>query len=109
MLRKTFVIIPIILLALSGCSSKSKDAAVTGAAPTVGAPAAPATTPADTSTPQACPTAQTRKFAKTRFITNAGLAAGAFKRYILTPYKNGAFKSGAPKQKRSIVKAGVAA
>lgn len=108
MLRKTFVIIPIILLALSGCSSKSKDAAVTGAAPTVGAPAAPAATPTDTATPRACPTAQTRKFAKTRFITNAGLAAGAFKRYIYSPYRKGTFKSGAKGQKRAIVKAAAA-
>src|SRR4051812_42398697 len=109
MLRKTFVIIPIILLALTGCSSKSKDAAVTGAATTVGAPAAPAATPTDGSmTPQACPTAQTRKFAKTRFITNAGLAAGAFKRYIYSPYRNGSFKSGAKGQKRAIVKAAAA-
>src|SRR3569833_1189467 len=108
MLRKTFVIIPIILLALSGGSSMSKDAAVTGAAPTVGAPAAPAATPTDTATPHACPTAQTRKFAKTRFITNAGLAAGAFKRYIYSPYRKGTFKSGAKGQKRAIVKAAAA-
>jgi hypothetical protein len=108
MLRKTFVIIPIILLALSGCSSKSKDAAVTGAGPTVGAPTAPAATPTDTATPQACPTAQTRKLAKTRFIANAGLAAGAFKRYIYDPYRKGSFKSGAQGQKRAIVKAAAA-
>ena len=108
MLRKTFVIIPIILLALSGCSSKSKDAAVTGAAPTVGAPAAPAAPPTDSATPQACPTAQTRKFAKTRFITNAGLAAGAFKRYVYNPYRKGTFKSGAKGQKRAIAKAAAA-
>jgi hypothetical protein len=108
MLRKTFVIIPIILLALSGCSSKSKDAAVTGAAPTVGAPAAPAATPTDSATPEVCPTAQTRKFAKTRFITNAGLAAGAFKRYIYDPYRKGTFKSGAKGQKRAIVKGAAA-
>ena len=108
MLRKTFVIIPIILLALSGCSNKSKDAAVTGAGPTVGAPAAPAATPPGEATPQACPTAQTRKFAKTRFIANAGLAAGAFKRYIYSPYRKGRFKSGAQGQKRAIVKAAAA-
>jgi hypothetical protein len=108
MLRKTFIIIPIILLALAGCSSKSKDAAVTGAGPTVGAPTAPATPPADSATPQACPTAQTRKLAKTRFVANAGLAAGAFKRYIYTPYRQGSFKSGAKGQKRAIVKAAAA-
>jgi hypothetical protein len=108
MLRKTFVIIPIILLALSGCSSKSKDTADTGAqGPAVGAPSAAPTTPG-TATPGACPTAPTRKFAKTRFITNAGLAAGAFKRYIYTPYKKGEFKSGGPHHKRAIVKAAAA-
>jgi hypothetical protein len=110
MLRKTFVIIPIVLLALAGCSNtKTKETAQTGAAPTVGAPAAPgAATPTDTATPQACPTAATRKFAKTRFIANAGLAAGAFKRYIYDPYRKGAFKSGAPGRKRAIVKAAAA-
>lgn len=111
MLRKTFVIIPVILLALGGCSNKSKEAAVSGAAPTVGAhaaPAAPATTPATGATPAVCPTAQTRKFAKTRFISSAGLAAGAFKRYIYTPYRNGSFQSGAKGHKRAIVKAAAA-
>jgi hypothetical protein len=107
MLRKTFVIIPIILLALTGCSSKSKEASGTGAA-TAGAAAAPTATPTGGATPQACPTAQTRKFAKTRFITNAGLAAGAFKRYIYSPYRNGSFKSGAKGHKRAIVKAAAA-
>lgn len=113
MLRKSFVIISITLLALSGCGSKHKDQEAH--APVVGvpggqpsAPGAPGA-PGQTSTPAACPTKATRHFAKTRFVTNAGLAAGTFKRYILTPYKSGAFKSGAPKQKRSIVKAAAAA
>jgi hypothetical protein len=108
MLRKTIVIIPIILLALSGCSSKSNDASVTGAqGGTIGAPTASGM-PAAPPTPGACPTTATRKFAKTRFITNAGLAAGAFKRYIYTPYKEGRFKAGAPGHKRAIVKAAAA-
>jgi hypothetical protein len=109
MLRKTFVIIPIILLALSGCSSKSRDAATTGAqGPSIGAPGATTATPTTSATPHACPTHATRKFAKTRFITSAGLAAGAFKRYIYSPYRKGTFKSGAKGQKRSIVKAAAA-
>lgn len=109
MLRKTFIIIPIVLLALAGCSSKSKEAAVSGAAPTAGAPAAPAATPTGPgATPQACPTGPTRRLAKTRFITNAGLAAGAFKRYIYEPYRKGSFKSGAGGHKRAIVKAAAA-
>jgi hypothetical protein len=109
MLRKTFVIIPIILLTLAGCSNtKDKEATQTGAVPSAGAPAAQGATPTTTATPQACPTAQTRKFAKTRFIANAGLAAGAFKRYIYDPYRKGSFKSGAHGQKRAIVKAAAA-
>ncbi len=108
MLRKTIVIIPVILLALNGCSSKSKDTAATGAQNTsIGAPAATAT-PAGSPSPAACPTAATRKFAKTRFIANAGLAAGAFKRYIYSPYREGKFKSGAAGHKRAIVKAAAA-
>jgi hypothetical protein len=105
MLRKSILITSIMLLALCGCSDKSKDTTVTGAqGPSIGAPAAPPASP----TPGACPTAPTRKFAKTRFVTNAGLAAGAFKRYIYTPYKEGKFKAGAPGHKRAIVKAAAA-
>ncbi len=48
-------------------------------------------------------------FAKTKFLLHAGLAYGAFHRYIQKPLKAGAFKSGAPKQKRTIAKAAVAA
>ena len=46
--------------------------------------------------------------AKTRFVANAGLAAGAFKRYIYDPYRKGSFKNGAAGRKRAIVKAAAA-
>ena len=48
------------------------------------------------------------KFAKTKFVLHTGLAFGAFHRYILKPYQAGSFKKGAPKRKRSLVKAGAA-
>lgn len=48
-------------------------------------------------------------FAKTKFLLHAGLAYGAFHRYIEKPFKAGSFKSGADKQKRTIAKAAVAA
>ena len=48
-------------------------------------------------------------FAKTRFVLHAGLAFGAFHRYIYKPYRQGAFRSGAPGRKRAIAKALVAA
>jgi hypothetical protein len=114
MLRKSFIIISIMLLALSGCGGGDKKQP--GAQPP--AAGAPAGTPGtsgqpgaygQTATPATCPTKRERKFVKTRFLTNAGLAAGTFRRYIYRPFKDGAFNSGAPKRKRSIAKAAAAA
>jgi hypothetical protein len=112
MLRRPVVAVSVMLLVLSACGGTSPETMGRPAAraSALGAPAAAGAyaEPATPVTPVACPTKATRKFAKTRFITNAGLAAGAFKRYIYTPYKNGAFQSGAPKRKRAIVKAAAA-
>lgn len=111
MLRKSFIIISIMLLPLAGCGGGTKNRQE-AQPPAAAAPNTTTTAPGaygQTATPATCPTKSTRKFAKTRFITNAGLAAGTFKRYIYTPFKSGAFSAGAPKRKRSIVKAGVAA
>jgi hypothetical protein len=48
------------------------------------------------------------KFAKTKFVLHAGLAFGAFHRYIYKPYKEGKFRSGTSGRKRAFVKAGLA-
>jgi hypothetical protein len=48
-------------------------------------------------------------FAKTKFLLHAGLAFGAFHRYILKPYQAGALKKGAPGRTKALVKAGAAA
>ncbi len=57
----------------------------------------------------ACPTeGNTKKFAKTRFALHAGLALGAFHRYIYKPLRSGGFKEGAEKRKRTFAKAAVA-
>lgn len=47
-------------------------------------------------------------FAKTKFLLHAGIAFGAFHRYILKPYKAGTFKKGASGRKTAFVKAGAA-
>ncbi|MEV8633263.1 hypothetical protein AB0395_16540 [Streptosporangium sp. NPDC051023] len=71
-----------------------------GAAPTSG-PESADTTP--------CPTTgNTKRFAKIRFALHAGLALGAFQRYIYKPLRAGGFKAGAEKRKRTFVKAAVA-
>lgn len=44
-------------------------------------------------------------FPKTKFLLHAGLAFGAFHRYVYKPYKAGGFSAGAPKRKRTIAKA----
>jgi len=48
-------------------------------------------------------------FAKAKFALHAGLAFGAFHRYISKPLKEGAFGAGAPDRLGAIVKAGTAA
>jgi hypothetical protein len=64
----------------------------------------------DMSTGVASPTgtAQRQKLAKTRFVANAGLAAGATYQWIVKPYRAGKFKKGAHGRTFALVKAGLA-
>ncbi|MCW2882772.1 MAG: hypothetical protein JWQ95_6872 [Sphaerisporangium sp.] len=56
-----------------------------------------------------CPTGGNAKpFAKTRFALHAGLALGAFHRYIYKPLRSGGFNAGAEKRTRTFLKAAVA-
>ncbi|MEU7553837.1 hypothetical protein AB0B01_16075 [Streptomyces sp. NPDC044571] len=52
--------------------------------------------------------AERQKFAKTRFVANAGLAAGATYQWIIKPYKAGKFKKGAKGRTFALIKAGLA-
>lgn len=49
-----------------------------------------------------------QKLAKTRFVANAGLAAGAAYQWIVKPYRAGKFKKGADGRTFALVKAGLA-
>ncbi|MDX2707465.1 hypothetical protein PV350_32145 [Streptomyces sp. PA03-6a] len=51
---------------------------------------------------------QKQKLAKTRFVANAGLAAGATYQWIVKPYREGKFKKDADGRKLTLVKAGLA-
>ncbi|MFD9635351.1 hypothetical protein [Streptomyces violascens] len=53
-------------------------------------------------------TAERQKLAKTRFVANAGLAAGAAYEWIVKPFKAGKFKKGADGRTAALVKAGLA-
>ncbi|OEJ31827.1 hypothetical protein [Streptomyces subrutilus] len=74
------------------------------------AAALPAAAEADKAAPTPSPstTAEKQKFAKTRFVANAGLAAGATYQWIVKPYKAGKFKKGAKGRTFALVKAGLA-
>ncbi|WP_329390981.1 hypothetical protein OG625_27005 [Streptomyces sp. NBC_01351] len=76
----------------TACGSENKDTS--------------ATTVTGTATPTSAEEAQ--KFAKTRFVANAGLAAGATYQWIVKPYREGKFKEGADGRKFALVKAGLA-
>ncbi|GAA4186112.1 hypothetical protein GCM10022252_17570 [Streptosporangium oxazolinicum] len=81
------------------------------APPAAGAPPAAdlSATDAEEYTAEECPVgANTKRFAKTRFALHAGLALGAFYRYIYKPLQSGGFKAGAEKRKRTFAKAAVA-
>lgn len=102
---------------IGGCGDARQAAPATSPAAT--SPAAAPTHPGAASAPPAagavpesseeCPaTGNTKRFAKTRFALHAGLALGAFYRYIYKPLRSGGFKAGADKRKRTFVKAAVA-
>ncbi|MEU8545723.1 hypothetical protein AB0C81_01735 [Streptomyces roseoverticillatus] len=76
-----------LLLTGTGCGGK-KDSTGAGASPTG--------------------SAERQKFAKTRFVANAGLAAGASYQWIIKPYRAGAFRKGADGRTVALVKAGLA-
>ncbi|MEV8312719.1 hypothetical protein AB0Q95_00995 [Streptomyces sp. NPDC059900] len=60
------------------------------------------------SSPSPSSSAQKQKFAKTRFVANAGIAAGATYQWIVKPFKAGKFKKGADGRKFALIKAGLA-
>lgn len=81
-------------------SSASPSSTDSGASPSASASDASA----------ACPTSNTTSFAKTKFVAHAGLAFGAFHRYLYKPYREGKFTTGSTRSKVfAFAKAGAAA
>jgi hypothetical protein len=102
MIRKLSIILVIGLLAFTAaCSSSSTVNGSSATGNNVAASAASAT-------PGTCPTANTKSFAKTRFVADVALAGGAFKRYIYSPAKAGQFQKGAHGKVLALVKAAAA-
>ena len=93
-----------LLAGATACGSGGGDKS--GARETTAAAAAIAADQAGTPSPST--SAQRQKFAKTRFVANAGLAAGASYQWIVKPWKAGKFKKGAKGRRFALVKAGLA-
>lgn len=105
MFRTMGIALSIALLAfVVGCGSSS-DSSTHSAASGAGISSAIARASAST----VCPTKSTKKAAKTLFLVDAGVAAGAFKKWIYNPWKAKAFNKGTKGRIKTMVKAAVAA
>lgn len=99
-IRRLAVALTLCCALLVGTSSAwAADQSAVRPEPTVTV-AAPTPTP---TTPE-----EKQKFAKTRFVANAALAAGATYQWIWKPYKEGKFKKGAKHRRTTLIKAGLA-
>ncbi|GHD98235.1 hypothetical protein [Streptomyces alanosinicus] len=101
-IRRLFVALTLCTALLAGataCGTSENSSTKTTAA----VQAVPA---ADTPSPTT--SAERQKFAKTRFVANAGLAAGATYQWIVKPWKAGKFKKGAKGRRTALLKAGLA-
>ncbi|MCC3769640.1 hypothetical protein [Streptomyces sp. UNOC14_S4] len=91
--RRAVIAVPLVcglLLVGTGCGGgKSSKASETGG-------------------PEPTNSMERQKFAKTRFVANAGLASGAAYKWIIKPYRNGSFKKGADGRTGALIKAGLA-
>ncbi|MEW2518237.1 hypothetical protein [Actinacidiphila alni] len=89
-LRRSIValLLAAVFFTVAACGNSSDDMSTSGASPTS--------------------SAQRQKLAKTRFVANAGLAAGATYQWIVKPYRAGKFKKGANGRTFALVKAGLA-
>ena len=111
------IVVPLMLaLALfaGACNSKSVNTSPAptpaAATPTSAGVATTAPSASPATEPAACPTSNTTSFAKTKFVLHAGLAFGAFHRYLYKPFKAGTFTSGGTAHKILVfAKAGTAA
>ncbi|MEU6413453.1 hypothetical protein [Microbispora sp. NPDC046933] len=94
---------------LVGCGGGTTTAPASRGAAAAGPAALVTPTATESEYNSPCPTGgNAKRFAKTRFALHAGLALGAFHRYIYKPLRSGGFKAGAEKRKRTIAKAAIA-
>ncbi|MCD2195738.1 hypothetical protein LQ327_20410 [Actinomycetospora endophytica] len=109
---RAVVVLMLPLLALVGCgpasstgSSASSSGASSSAVPSDPPQSSSDAAPVDST----CPATATTSFAKSKFLLHAGLAFGAFHRYLWKPYQAGTFGKGASGRVGAFIKGGLAA
>ncbi|XMN09404.1 hypothetical protein ACK8N7_26855 [Streptomyces griseobrunneus] len=88
-----------LLVSATACGDSGDSGSATGTGASTSASASVASPSAST---------EKQRLAKTRFVANAGLAAGATYQWIVKPYRAGTFKKGAEGRTFALVKAGLA-
>ncbi|MEV5262024.1 hypothetical protein AB0L02_28770 [Streptomyces anulatus] len=101
-LRRTLAALLLSCALLAGTTACGDSGDTAGANTTSASPAA------DRSAASPSASAERQRLAKTRFVANAGLAAGATYQWIVKPYRAGTFKKGAEGRTFALVKAGLA-
>ncbi|MEV7899348.1 hypothetical protein [Streptomyces cyaneofuscatus] len=96
-----FLLACAVLVSATACGDSGDSGSATGAGTSSSASAS-----ASAASPSA--SAEKQRLAKTRFVANAGLAAGATYQWIVKPYRAGTFKKGAEGRTFALVKAGLA-
>nr|WP_202461834.1 hypothetical protein [Streptomyces sp. SID8374] len=89
-----------VLVSATACGDSGDSGSATGTAASASASASASVSPSASTEKQ--------RLAKTRFVANAGLAAGATYQWIVKPYRAGTFKKGAEGRRFALVKAGLA-
>ncbi|MGX1950400.1 hypothetical protein [Streptomyces sp. CB02115] len=101
-LRRTLAALLLSCALLAGTTACGDSGDSAGGNTTSASPAA------DRSAASPSASAERQRLAKTRFVANAGLAAGATYQWIVKPYRAGTFKKGAEGRTFALVKAGLA-
>lgn len=113
-MRRTITILAIAaltLLGLGACGSSKSSSSGGGSSAPQSSSAGQASNPASTTQggQSAGSSDQKVRLAKTKFVLHAGLAFGAFHRYIYKPFRSGRFAGGGRVRKSVIVVKGAAA
>ncbi|MEV7847457.1 hypothetical protein AB0O50_26100 [Streptomyces cyaneofuscatus] len=98
-----FLLACAVLVSATACGDSGDSGSATG---TGTSSSASASASASAASPSA--SAEKQRLAKTRFVANAGLAAGATYQWIVKPYRAGTFRKGAEGRTFALVKAGLA-